>query len=185
MPAVCLPDQPSFSQLRNQAKDLRRAVLAGSPQALAEVAERFPDAVPDSFPLHTAQLVVARRYGFPSWSRLKRHMAVIERYSRFPDRMQDDGGGLADSFLRLASVYYTDDEPERWAQARRLLAADHNDIAVVAWTFDRHLDAVARGTVALGDPCPHPAGKAARTDGSRCSTSLTPGRIPRSASMPS
>jgi hypothetical protein len=122
MPAICLPDEPSFSQLRNQAKDLRRAVLAGRPEALAEVAERFPDAAPDPFPLHTAQLVVARRYGFPSWARLKRHMEIIEHYSRFPDRMQDDDGAdLADSFLRLASVYYADDQPERWAEARRLL----------------------------------------------------------------
>ena len=37
-----LPDEPSYEQLRNQAKDLRRAVLAGEPGALAEVAEHFP-----------------------------------------------------------------------------------------------------------------------------------------------
>jgi Ankyrin repeats (3 copies) len=123
MPAICLPDEPSFEQLRNQAKDLRRAVLAGNPEALAEVAERFPGAAPDAFPLHTAQLVVARRYGFPSWARLKGHVAVIEHYSRFPERMQDDDGAdPADSFLRLASLYYADDEPERWAEARRVLA---------------------------------------------------------------
>lgn len=35
--------------------------------------------------------MVARRYGFPSWTRLKRHVEVIEHYSRFPDRMP--GGG--------------------------------------------------------------------------------------------
>jgi hypothetical protein len=117
-----LPDEPSFEQLRNQAKDLRRAVLAGEPDALAEVAERFPDA-PRPLPLHAAQLVVARRYGFPSWTRLKRHVEVIERYSRFPDRMPGDGpASLADDFLRLVSLYYADDEPERWAEGRRLLA---------------------------------------------------------------
>ena len=120
MPAISLPDEPSLEQLRNQAKDLRRAVLAGEPEALAEVAERFPDA-PGPFPLHAAQLVVARRYGFPSWVRLKRHVEVIERYSRFPDRMPGDGAAsLADDFLRLVSLYYADDEPERWAEGRRL-----------------------------------------------------------------
>jgi hypothetical protein len=65
MPAISLLAEPSLEQLRNQAKDLRRAALAGEPEALAEVAERFPDA-PGTFPLHAAQLVVARRYGFRS-----------------------------------------------------------------------------------------------------------------------
>ena len=91
-----LPDEPSYEQLRNQAKDLRRAVLAGEPGALAEVAEHFPDA-PAPFPLYAAQLVVARRYGFPSWARLKRHVQVVEHYSRFPDRMTADApASLAD-----------------------------------------------------------------------------------------
>src|SRR5271163_1691709 len=118
-----LPDEPSYEQLRNQAKDLRHAVLAGEPGALAEVAEHFPDA-PAPFPLHAAQLVVARRYGFPSWARLKRHVEVIEHYSRFPDRMTAEApASLADQFLRLVSLYYEDDQPERWAEGRRLLAA--------------------------------------------------------------
>jgi ankyrin repeat protein len=122
-----LPDEPSLEQLRNQAKDLRRAVLAGEPGALAEAAERFPDAL-DPFPLQAAQLVVARRYGFPSWARLKRHVEVIERYSRFPDRLTaDPSASLADQFLRLVSLYYADDEPERWARGRRLLA-EHPEI---------------------------------------------------------
>ena len=144
MPAISLPDEPSLEQLRNQAKDLRRAVLAGEPEALAEVAERFPDA-PGPFPLHAAQLVVARRYGFPSWVRLKRHVEVIERYSRFPDRMPGDGAAsLADDFLRLVSLYYADDEPERWAEGRRLLAG-HPEI-----TRDSvHAAAAAAGTAAL------------------------------------
>jgi ankyrin repeat protein len=137
-----LPDEPSLEQLRNQAKDLRRAVLAGQPSALAEVAERFPEA-PAPFPLHAAQLVVARRYGFPRWARLKRHVEVIEHYSRFPDRMTADAhASLADQFLRLASLYYADDQPERWAQGRRLLA-EHPEI-----TRDSVHVAAAAGDVA-------------------------------------
>jgi hypothetical protein len=31
MPVIPLPDEPNFEQLRKQAKDLRRAVLAGDP----------------------------------------------------------------------------------------------------------------------------------------------------------
>ena len=40
MPAISLPHEPSLEQLRNQAKDLRRAVLAGEPEALAEVGQQ-------------------------------------------------------------------------------------------------------------------------------------------------
>ena len=91
MPVISLPDEPSFIQLRNQAKDLRRAVQAGDPAALAEAAEFWPVPVPaaDAFPLHAAQLVVARRYGFPSWARLKRHVQVIEQLQPLP--RPDDG----------------------------------------------------------------------------------------------
>ena len=78
-----LPDEPSYEQLRDRAKDLRRAVLAGRARRARRGHRRFPDA-PASFPLHAAQLVVARRYGFPSWARLKRHVEVIEGYRRFP-----------------------------------------------------------------------------------------------------
>jgi len=144
MPAIPLPDEPSLTQLRNQAKDLRRAALAGEPGALAEVAERYPGA-PGPFPLHAAQLVVARRYGFGSWARLKRHVEIIERYSRFPDRMPGDGAAsLADDFLRLVSLHYADDGPERWAQGRRLLGG-HPEI-----TRDSgHAAAAAADTEAL------------------------------------
>jgi ankyrin repeat protein len=145
MPVLSLPDEPSLEQLRNQAKDLRQAVLAGEPEALAEVAERFPDAAPDPFPLHTAQLVVARRYGFGSWARLKRHVEVIERYSRFPDRMPGAAAAsLPDDFLRLVSLYYADDEPARWAQGRRLLA-EHPEITAGSV----HAAAAAADTAAL------------------------------------
>ena len=142
MPVIPLPDEPNFEQLRKQAKDLRRAVLAGDPGALAEVAEHVPGATRD-VPLRTAQLVVARRYGFASWARLKRHVEIIEHYSRFPDRLEDDGG-LDDTFLRLACLSYADDEPERWAQARQLLA-EHPEITGESV----HAAAAAADTAAL------------------------------------
>jgi ankyrin repeat protein len=142
MPVIPLPDEPNFEQLRKQAKDLRRAVLAHDPGAQAEVTEHVPDATGE-VPLRTAQLVVARRYGFASWARLKRHVEIIEHYSRFPDRVQD-GDGLADTFLRLACLAYADDEPERWAQARRLLA-EHPEITGA----NVHAAAAAADTAAL------------------------------------
>ncbi len=50
-----LPPQPSWEQLRKQAKDLLEELRAGDPAAA----------------LHDAQRVLARAYGFQSWARLK------------------------------------------------------------------------------------------------------------------
>jgi ankyrin repeat protein len=95
---VPLPEQPSLEQLRNQAKDLRRT---------------------SAIPLWEAQLSVARRYGFTSWARLKRHVELLTRYSRFPERVATDSD--AGTFLRLACLSYYGDEPGQWEQARRIL----------------------------------------------------------------
>jgi len=78
---VPLPEQPSLEQLRNQAKDLRRTF---------------------GIPLWEAQLSVARRYGFTSWARLKQHVKLLTRYSRFPERVATDSD--AGTFLRLACL---------------------------------------------------------------------------------
>jgi ankyrin repeat protein len=127
---VALPDRASLVQLRKQARDLQRAVRARAPEAMAEVAERHPAGQPEAaaaaaFPLSAAQLVVARRYGFASWARLKQHLEVVERYTRFPPGDTGDDTkprDPADAFLRLSCLWYQDDEAERWARARRLLA---------------------------------------------------------------
>ncbi len=124
MPTVPLPDRPNLEQLGNQAKDLQRAVRAGSPEALEEVDHRHPVGLgPDGsggFPLSDARLVVARRYGFSSWTPLKRYVEVVERYSRYPRDVEP--GQLADEFLRLACLSYEDyDNPERRDRARQIL----------------------------------------------------------------
>jgi hypothetical protein len=91
-PPLPLSAEPSLEQLRNQARDLQRAVRSGIPEAIAEVTERHPrpplgTAAVASFALSAAQLVIARRYGFDSWTRLKHRVELIERYSRFPSRL--------------------------------------------------------------------------------------------------
>lgn len=135
-----LPSEPSLTQLRHQARDLQRGVRSGAAGALAEVAEQHPDGRPDgtaatAFPLSAAQLVIARRYGFASWTRLRRYVDVLEQYSRFPARMAQDGSAgtvtPADDFLRLACLRYEDDQPERWAHARQILA-EHPEITQVS-----------------------------------------------------
>jgi len=61
-----LPARPDLDQLRHQAKDLLHAAQHGDPAAVARI-----NAVSDRFILSTAQLALAREYGFASWARLK------------------------------------------------------------------------------------------------------------------
>ena len=116
-PPVPLPEQPSLEQLRNQAKDLRAS---------------------SGIQLWQAQLAVARRYGFASWPRLARHVELLTRYSRFPERVTAEGD--AGTFLRLACLSYYDDEPGRWEEARRILQGApglaEGDVYVAAATAD-------------------------------------------------
>jgi hypothetical protein len=66
-----LPVHPDLDQLRHQAKDLLRAMRAGDPDAVAELAACHPrPPVPAAAKLADAQLVLARSYQAPSWPRL-------------------------------------------------------------------------------------------------------------------
>jgi len=71
VPTRRLPQQPNLEQLRKQAKDLLEQYLGDDPAAIAEVQqfEHKPD--PSHFALHDAQRVLARAYGYQSWSKLK------------------------------------------------------------------------------------------------------------------
>jgi hypothetical protein len=61
-----LPARPDLDQLRHQAKDLLRAAQRGDREAIARIS-----AVSDRVLLSSAQLAIARDYGFPSWAKLK------------------------------------------------------------------------------------------------------------------
>ena len=64
MPARQLPLRPHLDQLRNQAKDLLRAVRAGAPSALDDFREFHPERIDRAIAvLADAQLVLARSYG--------------------------------------------------------------------------------------------------------------------------
>jgi ankyrin repeat protein len=64
-----LPVRTDLAQLRRRAKDLLRAAKAGDSEALARIR-----AVSDRLQLSSAQLALAREYGFASWPRLKREV---------------------------------------------------------------------------------------------------------------
>ena len=61
-----LPARPDLDQLRHQARDLLRAAQRGDPEATARIR-----AVTGKIILSSAQLALAREYGFASWAKLK------------------------------------------------------------------------------------------------------------------
>ena len=61
-----LPARPDLDQLRHQAKELLRAAQRGDPEATARIR-----AVTGRIILSSAQLALAREYGFASWAKLK------------------------------------------------------------------------------------------------------------------
>src|SRR6476620_5690936 len=83
-----LPERPSLDQLRKQAKELRQT-------------ERH-----DS--LASAQLALARHYGFASWPKLKLAVELIQ----LRDAIHDDDTGrmnaLLDASPRLARLHFDD-----------------------------------------------------------------------------
>ena len=82
MPVRRLPANPNLEHLRHQAKDLLRDHAGRDPGAAQRIREfhpRFSGAMDseifDAKPrLSDAQLTIAREHGFPSWTRLKRHI---------------------------------------------------------------------------------------------------------------
>lgn len=94
-----LPAHPNLDQLRHQAKDLLRAAQRGDPAAVAEFS-----AVSPRLTLSSAQLVVARSYGFASWPRLKaevdaRTAALDQRAATFCAASVADRTGQAARML--------------------------------------------------------------------------------------
>jgi hypothetical protein len=123
MPTIPLPQDPDLGQLRNQARELQRAVRAGDGAALTLVSEFHPaPPAQAAFPLSAAQLVLARRYDFPSWARLCRHVRIIAERSWTPGTPPPDTEPLPDRFLRLACLTYSDNAAADRAAAAGLLA---------------------------------------------------------------
>jgi ankyrin repeat protein len=77
-----LPSRPNLDQLKNQAKDLVKGHKSGDPETLRRIREAHPrwsrvsdsDLIAARFMLSSAQLVIAREYGFASWPALKAHV---------------------------------------------------------------------------------------------------------------
>jgi len=158
-----LPREPNLEHLRNQAKALRRQVLAGDAVAVDLVRELHPrladldPAGSATVALADAQLVIARQYGFDSWPRLRRHVQVINQYARSPHRaptgdLVTTDQARADEFLRLACLTYGGDDRARRERARELLVS-HPEIATASiHTIAAVGDVAAATSLLAADP---------------------------------
>lgn len=85
----------SFEQLKSQAKKLHKSIPQ-SETAVARVAEYFD--APETASLQQVQLVLAREYGFESWTKLKSQIVLAAHLAESPERH------LADSILKTHDV---------------------------------------------------------------------------------
>lgn len=123
MATAALPQDPDLGQLRNQARELQRAVRAGDSPALRRATRWHPDPPPsDRFPLTAAQLVLAREHGFASWARMRRYVEIVTARAWTPGQPPPEGEPLAGRFLRLACLTYSDDQTADRVAAAQLLA---------------------------------------------------------------
>lgn len=116
MAITTLPPGANLENLRKQAKTLLRRVKADDRNALERVGPYFGD--PRVLTLQQAQLVIARGYGFSSWTQLKTHLESAD-----PTLETDEQ--RANRFLDLACVSYSpvpDVGPKRFSSAAELLA---------------------------------------------------------------
>jgi hypothetical protein len=148
--ASTLPNNPSLERLRDEARRLQRGVIASDPQALDVVQRHHPRAdvalgeAPDRFALHTAQLTVARSYGFSGWPALVRYLDVAGSMSVDPSGADEDSLDPADRFCALASLRYdADDAPPRRRAAAELLESDPGVTARHVWAAASAADPAA------------------------------------------
>lgn len=125
--ALSLPNNPDLDRFRRDARRLQRGVRSADQQALELVVKHHPGGVPaelGGFTLTDAQLVVARSYGFSSWPRLRHYLHIAESLRRDPAEPPTSGDPV-DAYCDLACLQFSQaDDPQRWLQARALLADD-------------------------------------------------------------
>src|SRR5579884_3432197 len=87
-----LPSRPNLDQLKHQARDLLNAHRAGDEETLRRIRENHPrfarlaeaDVRSVRFTLSSAQLVLAREYGFTSWTQLKDYVEKVKSQTSDP-----------------------------------------------------------------------------------------------------
>lgn len=95
-----LPDRADFQHLREEAKTLLRELNASQQNALELAASLDPSLVASEAKLADAQRLVARRYGFASWTQLKEAVEIPQLMSRFVALVNEQQAYKLDELLR-------------------------------------------------------------------------------------
>jgi len=115
--STSLPERPDLDQLRRRAKELRDAARRGDPVAADRLARHHPSANRGAVSLASAQLVIARELGFPSWPKLK---AAVDAANLGSVSVEDFVAAAVDGRVRRARALFASD-PD--IARRSLLAA--------------------------------------------------------------
>jgi hypothetical protein len=141
MPVRRLPPNPNLDHLRYQAKDLLKehaARDAAAAQRIREFHPRFNRATDaEIFAAHLklsdAQLTIARESGFPSWTRLKRHIEkpTVTDQLNLPhhERIEDP------IFRRAVDLIDAGDVPGLLAYLKQHPKLVHQHVAFEGWNY--------------------------------------------------
>jgi len=140
-----LPARPDLGQLRRQAKELLRSASEGDDDARGRIR-----AVSEQLTLASAQLALAREYGFASWPKLKRE---VERRKILDDRDLDRLTALLaeEPELATAQMEHWRDHP-RGASPLGYTAMLRYDTAGQVWRDLPGTAAMARALIEAGAP---------------------------------
>lgn len=139
-PARALREHPDLDQLKRQAKELLEAFTAGEPDAIAEVNAHYQGADPANLALHTAQLVLARSYGFDSWPKLKAYVDGVTT-ARLCDAVEQGDLPAVRDMLRRRPEIVNLERPEHGEHRALHVAVLGRDPAMVRLLMEHGADA--------------------------------------------
>ncbi len=120
-----LPPRPSLEFERKEAKALLRQLRAGNVDAHQRARARHPllaQKAPSSLQLADAQLVIAREYGFASWTRLVRYFEGMERVLRRTPCTGNPGLGRPEWYPRFVQQLVDEHERRIHSASAKLIA---------------------------------------------------------------
>ncbi|MCE0498666.1 MAG: hypothetical protein LV481_12040 [Methylacidiphilales bacterium] len=105
-----LPAQPSLRQLKIQAKDLLQAFEDSQPEAISRFTQATGRSGCPEPKLNDAHLVLAREYGFPNWTALKKEVERLEKQveeslgNQFRDAVRSGNVSVVEALLKNHSA---------------------------------------------------------------------------------
>ena len=137
--ASSLPRFPNLDQLKHQAKDLLREVRAREPDAVRAFQDHPRAVSADEAKLADAQLLLARRYGFDSWPKLRLEIAGRQLRKAVWDK--NPQAALQVLEAEPGSLHESGSHPMWGGQPNALhVAAERGNLETVGLLLDRGAD---------------------------------------------